>query len=188
MCGIVAYVGKMNAQDIIIKGLQKLEQRGYDSAGICILNNNKLNVAKKQGQLVNLINYLAENTIQRNIGIGHTRWATHGIPSYINAHPHLSNNKEIAVVHNGIIENYQELKSKLMEQGFEFFSTTDTEVVANLVEHYYGGDLLKAVQQALSEIEGDYTFVFMDSNNPNSLVVAKKDSPLVIGIKDNDFF
>ncbi len=188
MCGIVAYVGKMHAQDIIIQGLQKLEYRGYDSSGICVFNNNKLNVAKKQGKLVNLINHLAENTIQGNIGIGHTRWATHGVPSDINAHPHISNNKTIAVVHNGIIENYQDLKSKLIDKGFEFSSTTDTEVVANLVEYYYSGNLLTAVQQALQEIQGAYAFVFMDSNNPNTLVVAKKDSPLLIGIKDNDFF
>lgn len=141
MCGIVGYIGHLNAQDIVLKGLEKLEYRGYDSAGISIIENNKLYTMKRAGRLKNLEDALKNNPFNGNVGIGHTRWATHGEPNEINAHPHTNSDGSIAVIHNGIIENYIELKEELIKKGYNFKSQTDTEVVAHLVDYYYKDNL-----------------------------------------------
>lgn len=193
MCGIIGYIGNAQATPILLESLKKLEYRGYDSAGIAI--GNSLKVYKKNGRITDLETIIPSN-IQSNIGIGHTRWATHGTPTTENAHPHLSQNKTIAVVHNGIIENYQKLKKELIEKGYQFKSETDTEVIGNLIEYFYDGNLLDAVKQALSKIKGSYALSVMASVPYNCnemvendiIVVAKKDSPLVIGIGENEHY
>ncbi|MDU5842561.1 MAG: class II glutamine amidotransferase, partial [Cutibacterium avidum] len=154
MCGIVGYCGHRQAERVIIDGLRRLEYRGYDSAGVAVLEDNKIKAEKHKGRLANLEGMLNENPIEGGIGIGHTRWATHGEPSDVNSHPHLNNKETIAVVHNGIIENYNELRNWLMEKGYEFKSETDTEVIPNLVDFYYKGDLLDAVMEATKHMEG----------------------------------
>ena len=141
MCGIVGYSGKNEASSILVEGLSKLEYRGYDSAGVAILDDGKINVSKCKGRLVNLENKLKSSPLKGNVGIGHTRWATHGEPSDVNAHPHNNNDNTISVVHNGIIENYMELKSWLKSKGYKFISETDTEVIPNLIDYFYNGDL-----------------------------------------------
>lgn len=146
MCGIVCYKGKLDAREVIVDGLSKLEYRGYDSAGLAVINGGLISVVKKAGKIENLKKSLEENPISGNIGIGHIRWATHGEASDINSHPHISNKGRIAVVHNGIIENYRELKKELEDEGYIFKSTTDTEVIAVLIEKYYGGDLWKLLK------------------------------------------
>ena len=146
MCGIVAYKGKLDAREVIIDGLERLEYRGYDSAGIAVVNDKGIDFEKRAGKLINLEKALEENPIEGKVGIGHIRWATHGAATDINSHPHLSNNGRIAVVHNGIIENYRQLKSELEKEGYTFKSSTDTEVIAVLIEKYYQGDILKACE------------------------------------------
>ena len=152
MCGIVGYVGSRQAQNVIIEGLEKLEYRGYDSSGIAVIHDRSINTAKFKGRLSVLDNYTKENPITGNVGIGHTRWATHGAPSDINSHPHLNNKETIAVVHNGIIENYLTLKEELQSKGYQFVSETDTEVIAHLVDYYYEGDLLEAVFKTIKKL------------------------------------
>ena len=188
MCGIVGYIGKKNAVDVIYNGLQKLEYRGYDSAGIAVIENGKIERRRSVGKLVNLQKNIKSNKIFGNIGIGHTRWATHGKPSEENAHPHTDCSGKIVVVHNGIIENYVSLKKQLQKEKHKFASETDTEVVAHLIEKYYKGDLLAAVKSALKNIEGAYALCAISCEDSSRVVVARKDAPLVIGLgKDENF-
>ena len=192
MCGILGYVGNGNASDFLIEGLRRLEYRGYDSAGIAVYENGKIEIEKKAGRLVNLEKALESHPLRGNIGIGHTRWATHGAPSDINSHPHLSNNGKIAVVHNGIIENYDAIKTMLIEKGFTFKSETDTEVFVNLVQYFMDLDselsFPEAVRSALNEVYGAYAITVMHDDFPGLLVVARLGSPLAIGLGDNEYF
>ena len=189
MCGIVAYIGTQNAYPIVIKGLQRLEYRGYDSAGIA-LQNGKLNVYKKKGKVAELVEFTRDKNTSGNIGMGHTRWATHGKPDDTNAHPHVSGNGRLVLIHNGIIENYALLKSSLTNLGHTFKSETDTEVLVHLIEEVQQAENLpleEAVRQALTQVHGAYAIVVMDREDPNKLVAARKSSPLVIGIGENEF-
>lgn len=187
MCGIVGYIGHREAQDVLLEGLEKLKYRGYDSSGIAILNDNVIQLAKKQGELSNLENCVAKAPFKGEVGIGHTRWATHGKPSDNNAHPHLGPKGKIAIVHNGIIENYQYLKETYLE-GHTFKSETDSEVVAHLIEKFYEGDLYSAVQRTLGVITGAYALVVLCADHPDEIIVTRKDSPLVIGLGENENF
>jgi glucosamine--fructose-6-phosphate aminotransferase (isomerizing) len=182
MCGIVAYIGDKQAAPILLKGLKRLEYRGYDSAGVSLYRNGELFLAKTKGRIADLEKRLDGADLTGTAGIGHTRWATHGVPSDVNAHPHLNGNGTISLVHNGIIENYMELRHWLKERGVTFRSQTDTETVVHLIDHYYEGDLLRAVQQAVKRISGSYALAVVCSAEPDVLVAARKDSPLVIGI------
>ena len=190
MCGIVGYIGTKKAVPVLIKGLLSLEYRGYDSAGICVLNNSSLDVVKDKGRVQNLAKNPELSTLVGSIGIAHTRWATHGIPSKENSHPHLDNLKEFAVVHNGIIENYTELRSMLEKSGYTFLSQTDTEVIPNLISYYYKKEknVLKAVSLAVKDLKGSYAIEVISPLLGDSIIVARKDSPLVIGIgKDENY-
>lgn len=188
MCGIVGYFGTREAAPLLVEGLSKLEYRGYDSAGVAILENEKINVAKCKGRLACLEEKLNENPINGFIGIGHTRWATHGQPSDVNSHPHSNKEQTISVVHNGIIENYIELREWLTKEGYEFKSQTDTEVIPQLVDYFYNGDLLDAVMKATEKMEGSYAIGVISSNEPDKLVAVRKDSPLIVGIGENESF
>jgi glucosamine--fructose-6-phosphate aminotransferase (isomerizing) len=188
MCGIVGYIGKQVAIPILVNGLKKLEYRGYDSAGVAVLEAEGIVVSKSVGKLVALEEELGGVYSGSFIGIGHTRWATHGRPSYHNAHPHCDCGQDFAVVHNGIIENYLELKDGLMEKGHNFVSETDTEVLAHLLEEYYEGDLESAVRNVLETIRGSYAMVVLSRRDPNKLVAARKDSPMVVGLGDGEFY
>lgn len=187
MCGIIGYLGEQPVQDILVEGLKKLEYRGYDSAGICILDNENFLVKKKIGPVAGLEKELASEKSKGLIGIAHTRWATHGAPSEMNAHPHFDCRGEIAVVHNGIIENYQALKKILIKEGHKFSSETDSEVIAHLVEKFYQGNLEKAVAKALALVEGSYGLVVLCVKE-KKLVAARKSSPLIIGIGKKETF
>ena len=183
MCGIVGYIGDGNASDIIIEGLRKLEYRGYDSSGIAIYKNGKIEVRKNKGRIANLEAAIANEHFDSGVGIGHTRWATHGAPSDINAHPHTNMDHTIAIVHNGIIENYVELREWLIkEHGMVFVSETDTEVIAHLIGLYYDGDLVDAVFKAVEKMRGAYGIAVVCSKEPDKLVAVRKDSPLVVGL------
>jgi glucosamine--fructose-6-phosphate aminotransferase (isomerizing) len=191
MCGIVAYIGPKEAYPILIKGLQRLEYRGYDSAGVIMLHHDSFNLYKKAGKVNNLQSHAEEHDITGNIGIGHTRWATHGVPNDVNAHPHLSNSGQFAVVHNGIIENYSSLKEQLKKRGYVFHSDTDTEVMVNLIEEVQKQEnvpLEDAVRIALNEVIGAYAIVVIDKNDPDTLIAARKGSPLVVGVGQNEYF
>ena len=189
MCGIVGYIGSQNAQDFVIDGLEKLEYRGYDSAGIAVnTGKSEFNIVKKVGRLKNLENALKENPLEGNIGIGHTRWATHGKPSDINSHPHFNKDKTLVVVHNGIIENYLELKKDLIAKGYEFVSETDTEVVAHLLDSLYEGNLLEAVKKLLKIIKGAYALGMMSISEPDRIIAARKESPLIVGLGKGENF
>ena len=182
MCGIVGYVGTKKAVPVLIDGLKKLEYRGYDSSGIATLEKNKLIVTKDKGRVKNLEDLLENTTSDSTIGIAHTRWATHGKPSKDNSHPHLDNSEKISVVHNGIIENYAEIKKFLIDNGYNFLSDTDTEVIPNLINYYYkSNNLLESVSLACKDLKGSFAIEVLCSDMPNKLIVAKKDSPLVIG-------
>lgn len=187
MCGIVGYVGKKEAISKLVKGLKTLEYRGYDSAGIALLQSDKVIVVKDKGRIANLEENLDYNSLKGTIGIAHTRWATHGIPSKENAHPHMDQNEHFAVVHNGIIENYLELKNQLIKEGFSFQSETDTEVVPMLMEYYYQKyqDVMQAFQYTLKDLKGSYAILIVSPLVPNTILIAKKNSPLVIG-RGND--
>lgn len=185
MCGIVGYIGNRQAQDIIIEGLEKLEYRGYDSSGVAVVDSNEIKTAKFKGRLSVLENFTKENPIHGHVGIGHTRWATHGAPSDVNSHPHMNNKDSIAVVHNGIIENYLTLKEELQEKGYEFLSETDTEVVAHLVDFYYKGDLMEAVYQTVSRLKGAYALGVIAKDSPDELIAVRKESPLIIGLGED---
>lgn len=182
MCGIIGFVGETNAPRVIIDGLKKLEYRGYDSAGLAIIKPNKLQIAKAKGRVADLETKVLDKNITGDIGIGHTRWATHGQPSETNSHPHTNQAKTIAVVHNGIIENYQELKTQLTKKGVKFRSQTDTEVVAHLIDQYMTGDLLEAVGQAVRQLQGSFALGVVSSLAPNCLIGVRKESPLVVGV------
>ena len=188
MCGIVGYIGSGNALPVLMEGLGRLEYRGYDSAGVAYLNESgEIEVKKSKGKLENLSKVLEESPAVAKIGIGHTRWATHGVPSYINAHPHLSQNETIAVIHNGIIENYMKIKDWLSnEHGVKFVSDTDTEVIAHLVEHYYEGDLMAAVKEAVEDMEGAYAIGVISKYNPDKIIAVRKDSPLIVGLGEGE--
>ena len=190
MCGIVAYIGHQQAFPIILKGLKRLEYRGYDSAGVALLNNDLL-LYKKAGKVSNLEEYTKDKTLDSNVGIGHTRWATHGAPNDVNAHPHKSGNGRLAIIHNGIIENYGSLKKELIERGHSFESDTDTEVLIHLIEEIITQDnvsLEEAVRYSLNEVVGAYAIVVIDKENPTKLIAARNSSPLVIGIGKDEFF
>lgn len=190
MCGIVGYIGEnKKAVPFLLQGLEKLEYRGYDSSGIAVLNQNEIKIVKKQGRLKVIKDILgSKDDLHSNLGIGHTRWATHGDPSDVNAHPHLSKSGKIAVVHNGIIENYINLKKTLSEKGYEFKSDTDTEVVAQLLDSLYEGDMLSTIKKATELLEGSFALGIICTDYPNALFAVKKDSPLIIGIgKDENF-
>ena len=188
MCGIVGYIGKRDVTNVLVGGLKKLEYRGYDSAGVAVLNADKINVVKTKGRLAVLEDKLKSCELKGIMGIGHTRWATHGEPNDVNSHPHLSNNGKIAVVHNGIIENYMQLKEFLMSKGFVFKSETDTEVISNLIEYNYKGDLLKAVMNTLNDVEGAYALGVVCTDCPDRFLAARKDSPLIVGLGEDENF
>lgn len=192
MCGIVAYIGKKEAYPILIKGLQRLEYRGYDSAGVALLTDSKLNLYKKQGKVANLVEFAADKDCSGSIGIAHTRWATHGEPNDKNAHPHISENGEIALIHNGIIENYDVLKEELISRGYTFKSDTDTEVLVHLIEDIQKKEGVwfgEALRIALLSVTGAYAIVAISKAKPDTIVAARKSSPLVVGIgKEGDFY
>ncbi len=192
MCGIVGYIGQQEAYPILIKGLHRLEYRGYDSAGVAIINpDDRLNIYKHTGKVAELETFCEAKDIAGTVGIAHTRWATHGEPSDINAHPHYSTNGKIAIVHNGTIENYNVLKQALIQHGCEFVSQTDTEVVVKLIEYIQTSNnctLLDAVREALSQVVGAYAIAVIDSDHPDTVIAARKSSPLVIGIGDGETF
>ncbi len=193
MCGIVGYIGKKRAVDVILKGLSYLEYRGYDSAGIALISNNSARIFKAPGKLSNLKEILClqkESDINATTGIGHTRWATHGLPTEINAHPHTCNCKSLTIVHNGIIENYKDLKPVLEKKGCKFLSQTDTEVAAHLIAHEFNDtkDLLKAVQNAVKKLKGAYAFCVTHKSMPDRIIAARKNAPLIIGVGEGENF
>src|SRR5690606_1257491 len=192
MCGIVGYIGYREAYPIIIEGLKRLEYRGYDSAGIALFDGTNLNVSKTKGKVVDLENCVEKQISKKgHIGIGHTRWATHGVPNDVNSHPHASNSGNLVIIHNGIIENYDSLKQELISRGYTFKSDTDTEVLINLIEdvkNKEGLKLGKAVQVALNQVVGAYAIAVFDKTKPDEIVIARLGSPLAVGIGDNEFF
>lgn len=189
MCGIVGYIGFEDASSFLLEGLSKLEYRGYDSAGIAVIGaDNVIKMQKKDGRLANLEAIVKHDPNPGHIGIGHTRWATHGRPSDVNSHPHMSQNKKFAVVHNGIIENFMALREELMEKGYEFKSETDTEVVAHLLEDLDDGDLESTVHKVLRRVEGSYALVMISADEPDKIICTKRDNPLVIGLGDGENF
>ncbi len=193
MCGIVAYIGQREAYPILIKGLKRLEYRGYDSAGVAVLKNDEIGVFKKKGKVADLEHYVGIQTLNSTLGIGHTRWATHGEPNDVNSHPHMSGNGRLALIHNGIIENYSPLKQELMRRGHVFQSETDTEVLVHLIEEIQENgqiSLDEAIRLALLEVVGAYAIVVIDRHNPDEMIAARKSSPLVIGLGETqgEFF
>ena len=190
MCGIVGYIGSREAYPIVLKGLKRLEYRGYDSAGVALLNHG-MKVYKKKGKVAQLEEEVIGKDVQSTIGIGHTRWATHGEPSDRNAHPHLSNNGKLAMIHNGIIENYVSIKNELLKKGYSFKSDTDTEVLLNFIEDIKTNNecsLEEAVRIALKRVVGAYVILLIDEETPDTIIAARKGSPLVIGIGKNEHF
>jgi len=191
MCGIVGYIGPKEAYPFLVKGLKRLEYRGYDSAGVALLNGRGLEIHKKQGKVADLETEVGHKDTHATIGIGHTRWATHGAPSDTNSHPHYSQSKKIAIIHNGIIENYASIKERLIKRGYTFQSETDTEVLVNLIEDVHENekvDLAEAVRIALNQVVGAYAIAVLEEDNYDQIVVAKKGSPLVIGVGEDEFF
>lgn len=186
MCGIVGYIGERDVVPVLLGGLSKLEYRGYDSAGIAVVKDSCLEIQKTKGRLSELSSKLQGFEAKDTIGIGHTRWATHGEPSYENSHPHTNCSGDIAIVHNGIIENYMKLKTWLISEGATFMSETDTEVIAHLINHFYEGDLLEAVTNAVAKLEGSYALGVVSDKHPGTIIAARKDSPLVVGIGQNE--
>ena len=192
MCGIVGYIGFRNAFPIVIKGLKRLEYRGYDSAGIMICEDQKISIIKTKGKVSDLEEKAVSfNQSKANIGMGHTRWATHGVPNDVNSHPHVSNSGNIVIIHNGIIENYEPLKRELVARGYTFTSDTDTEVLVNLIEDVKKKEkvrLGKAVQIALKQVIGAYAICVFDKEKPDEIIVARLGSPIAIGVGENEFF
>ena len=191
MCGIVGYVGGQQAYPIIVKGLHRLEYRGYDSAGIAITTDNQLNIYKQSGKVSDLEDFAKGKDIKGNLGIGHTRWATHGVPNQVNAHPHLSGDSNLALIHNGIIENYDSIKKALIKRGHSFESETDTEVLIHLIEDIKKIEkvnLFEAVRLALNEVIGAYAILVIDKENNEEIIAARKGSPLVIGVGKGEYF
>ena len=191
MCGIVGYIGHREAYPILIKGLQRLEYRGYDSSGVALMSNGQINLFKKQGKVQDLQDFCKDQNKTSQIGIGHTRWATHGVPNDVNAHPHFSHSKKIAIIHNGIIENYDSIKKALLKRGHEFKSDTDTEVLVHLIEEIQKIEkttLFESVRLALNKVVGAYAIAVICEDHPNQIIVAKKGSPLVVGLGEEEFF
>ena len=191
MCGIVGYIGFREAFPIVIKGLRRLEYRGYDSAGVMIYDGKDVNVIKTKGKVSDLEEKAKGMMTNGHIGIGHTRWATHGVPNDVNSHPHVSNSGNLVIIHNGIIENYAPLKKELMKRGYKFHSDTDTEVLVNLIEEVQKKEKLKlgsAVQVALNQVIGAYAICVFDKQKPDEIVVARLGSPLAIGVGKDEFF
>ena len=188
MCGIIGYVGEENAVPIIVEGLKKLEYRGYDSAGIAVFGGSVFDIVKQKGRLAELEKRLAERPLESRMGIGHTRWATHGEPSDINSHPHVGSQNKIVVVHNGIIENYKPLKERLERKGVKFASQTDSEVIAQLAEYYYNGDIIETVIKVSNRLEGSYALGIMCVDDPDTLIAVKKDNPLIVGVSEHGHF
>jgi glucosamine--fructose-6-phosphate aminotransferase (isomerizing) len=188
MCGIVGFIGKKDASSILIEGLSKLEYRGYDSAGVAIFDGEKINITKCKGRLLNLEKKLEETPLKGTLGIGHTRWATHGEPSDLNSHPHSNEDETISVVHNGIIENYIHIREWLISKGYKFASETDTEVIPHLVDYFYKGDLVDAVMKASAKMEGSYAIGVICSKEPDKIVAVRKDCPLIVGLGKEEFF
>ena len=192
MCGIVAYIGQKEAYPIIVKGLKRLEYRGYDSAGVALLKNDQINIYKKQGKVANLEEFTIDKDITGTLGMGHTRWATHGEPNDTNAHPHYSEDNGLAIIHNGIIENYDVIKRDLLSKGYTFRTDTDTEVLCYLIDDIRkktGLKLGESVRNALRQVVGAYAIVVMSEEEPDKLIAARKSSPLVVGIgKEGDFY
>ncbi len=188
MCGIVGYIGDKEAVPVLVEGLSKLEYRGYDSAGVAIFNGNEINIRKYKGRLAVLEEKLKEETLTGHLGIGHTRWATHGEPSDRNSHPHSNESRNIVLVHNGIIENYMSIKSMLIEKGYHFTSDTDTEVLAHYIDYYYKGDLVKAVQEVLERVRGSYAFAVISKSEPDKMVCVRKENPLIVGLGEGENF
>ena len=188
MCGIVGYIGKRNSLPILLEGLHRLEYRGYDSAGVALLDGNSIKTIKTPGKIKDLVKLLGNKKLHSTLGIAHTRWATHGAPNKINAHPHFSCHKNLALVHNGIIENYLTLKKELLKEGHQFNSQTDTEVVVHLIEKYYKNNLMQAFLKALNRLEGSFALALISRDNPQRLLFARLGSPLVLGLgKDENF-
>ncbi len=189
MCGIVGYIGKKNATPILMDGLKRLEYRGYDSAGVAILSNGSVKVAKEPGKLSKLESTLADQPLAGNVGIAHTRWATHGLPNKVNAHPHTDNSGRLALIHNGIIENYQAIRARLSESGYVFSTDTDTEALVNLISEFYQNEhsLDEAVRSALSQVEGTFGIIVISRDDPDTLVAARRGSPLVVGVGQDEF-
>lgn len=188
MCGIVGYIGKDDSVEHLLSGLESLEYRGYDSAGIAVLSNGELNVRKAKGRLSGLRELLDSSPIKSNVGIGHTRWATHGVPSVKNSHPHTNKNETIAVVHNGIIENHEAIKDYLIKKGYTFKSETDTEVIPHLIDMYYEGDLMAALKKTVERLDGSYAIGAISSLEPDKIVAVRKDSPLIVGLHPDGNF
>ena len=192
MCGIVGYLGKRSAYPVLIKGLKRLEYRGYDSAGVALITDRgDLQVYKTKGKVADLEAYTSDKDVTGCVGIAHTRWATHGEPNSTNAHPHYSESNNLALIHNGIIENYITLKKQLEQEGVKFRSTTDTEVLVQLVEYIQKSqevDLLTAVRLSLQRVIGAYAIAILDKSNPGQIIAARKSSPLVVGIGEDEFF
>ena len=189
MCGIVGYIGTQNAQDFVLDGLEKLEYRGYDSAGIAVnTGDEKFSIVKKVGRLKNLADVLEKTPLKGSMAIGHTRWATHGKPSDENSHPHFNKDETLVVVHNGIIENYLELKKELIEKGYKFNSETDTEVVTHLLDELYEGDLLEATKKLIKIIKGAYALGIMSVTEPDRIIAVRKESPIIVGLGENENF
>ncbi|MGN0270768.1 MAG: glutamine--fructose-6-phosphate aminotransferase, partial [Candidatus Weimeria sp.] len=186
MCGIVGYIGSDQAAPILLDGLEKLEYRGYDSAGIAVYDGNEIQIKKTKGRLKVLEELTHDgSTMPGVVGIGHTRWATHGEPNEVNAHPQFNKDKTIAVVHNGIIENYQKIKDKLTSKGYKFISETDTETVAQLLDYYYEGNPLEAIIKVMNRVEGSYSLGILFADHPDKVYAVRKDSPLVAGFAED---
>ncbi|MDD5635766.1 MAG: class II glutamine amidotransferase, partial [Atribacterota bacterium] len=189
MCGIIGYIGNKEALPVLIQGLEKLEYRGYDSAGVAVLNKgNKINIQKCKGRIEYLKQIIKESELKGTIGLGHTRWATHGRPNEANAHPHFSKKHEIVVVHNGIIENYLEIKERLINDGCKFISETDTEVLPHLIKKNYHENLTEAVRKSLKEVKGSYALGIVSNKEPDRIVVSRCGSPLVIGVGNEEMY
>ena len=189
MCGIVGFSGTENAVPMLLDGLKRLEYRGYDSAGVAVFTKNGIDVVKCKGRIAGLEEKIeASGGLDTVCGVGHTRWATHGEPSDVNSHPHLGPEGKIAVVHNGIIENYQEIKELLTGFGVKFLSETDTEVIACLLEHYYDGDILATVRRTVNRLRGSYALGILCADNPGVIIAARKDCPLIVGISQKGNF
>ena len=188
MCGIIGYTGTENAVPIIVDGLKRLEYRGYDSAGVAVMNEDGFEVVKQKGCLSALEAMISIKPIAGFMGIGHTRWATHGEPSDVNSHPHLGSQNKIAVVHNGIIENYRQIKERLEQKGIRFVSQTDSEVIAQLAEYYHDGDIVDTMIRTANALEGSYALGIMCLDEPDKLVAIKKDNPLIVGVSEHGNF
>jgi len=187
MCGIVAYIGARKARPILIEGLKRLEYRGYDSAGLAVVHDGRLTIRRAVGRIHNLEAALDQDGADATLGIAHTRWATHGGPTEANAHPHVSADGRIALVHNGIIENYRAIRTFLEQKGVRCVTETDTEVLARLIGHFYNGSLEQAVRDALHDVQGTYGLAVVAAGEPDRIIAARKGSPLIVGIGDGEF-